>query len=108
MSTTTEREDLSAPLQATTMVVKLGQGEGLTLPEQLRHAAGLAAGDTLYVEVIDAGDAGLRVRLRKIDPDQAWFWTPEWQAKERAADEDIAAGRTTYYDSDEEFIASLD
>lgn len=34
----------------------------------------------------------LFLQLRR-DPDQAWFWTPEWQAKEREADEDIKAGR---------------
>lgn len=35
----------------------------------------------------------------EIDPDQAWFWTDEWQQKEREADEDIAAGR--YEESNE-------
>jgi hypothetical protein len=43
-----------------------------------------------------------------IDPDQAWFWTPEWQAKEREADADLAAGNFTRYDSDEEFLRALD
>lgn len=37
--------------------------------------------------------------VKKIDPDQAYFWTPEWQAKERAAEADIAAGRVHEYDS---------
>lgn len=39
--------------------------------------------------------------------DQSWFWTEEWQAKEREADADIAAGRVTRYDPGEEFLASL-
>jgi hypothetical protein len=42
------------------------------------------------------------------DPSQAWFWTPEWQAKEREADEDIAAGRSERFESDEEFFAALE
>jgi hypothetical protein len=37
----------------------------------------------------------------RIDPDQAWFWTREWQQKEREADDDLAAGRASRYDSDE-------
>ena len=46
--------------------------------------------------------------MREIDPEQAWFWTPEWQEGEREADEDIAAGRVTRYDSDEEFLKYLE
>lgn len=44
----------------------------------------------------------------RIDPDQAWFWTREWQEKEREADEDLAAGRGTRYESDKDFLAALD
>lgn len=40
--------------------------------------------------------------------DQAWFWTPEWQEGEREVDEHIAGGRTTYFDSVDEFLAALD
>ena len=43
----------------------------------------------------------------RIDPDQAWFWTREWQTKEREADEDIAAGRKSTYESDDDFLAAL-
>ena len=42
------------------------------------------------------------------DPDQAWFNTPEWQKGEKEASEDIKAGRTTKYDSGEDFQKSLD
>jgi hypothetical protein len=44
----------------------------------------------------------------RIDPDQAWFWTREWQAKEREADEDLAAGRVTTYSNDDEFLGALE
>lgn len=39
--------------------------------------------------------------------DQAWYWTPEWQAGEAEADSDRMAGHSTRYHSDEEFLASL-
>lgn len=44
----------------------------------------------------------------EIDPEQAWFWTPEWQAKEAAADADIAAGRVLRFESTEEMFYALD
>jgi bifunctional DNA-binding transcriptional regulator/antitoxin component of YhaV-PrlF toxin-antitoxin module len=107
MATTTKTEELIAHLRATTMTVTIGEDECLTLPEKIRHAVGISPGDTIYVQVEDHGEAGLHVRLRAIDPGQVWFWTPEWQAKEREADEDYAAGRFTRYYSDEEFLAAL-
>jgi antitoxin MazE len=51
---------------------------------------------------------GGRLEVREIDPGQAWFWTSEWQNGEREADEDIAAGRVTRYNSDEELLADLE
>ena len=42
------------------------------------------------------------------DPSQAWFWTPEWQAGERAVDEEIAAGRVQTFDDVEALFAHLD
>lgn len=48
-------------------------------------------------------------KVHAIDPDQAWFWTPEWQAKEREVDEDTAAGiPDRVFDSGEEFLAYLE
>lgn len=44
----------------------------------------------------------------RIDPEQAWFWTREWQAREREADEDFAAGRGTTYESDDDLLGALE
>lgn len=43
-----------------------------------------------------------------VPADQAWFWTDRWQAMEREADADIAAGRVTVVDGATELIAHLD
>ena len=48
-------------------------------------------------------------KVHAIDPDQAWFWTPEWQAREREVDEEMAAGIPgRVFDSGEEFLAYLE
>ncbi len=49
-----------------------------------------------------------RVEQEQVDPDQAWFWTPEWQAREREADAAIDAREGTFFSSEEAFLASLD
>jgi len=45
--------------------------------------------------------------VKKIDPDQWWFWTPEWQAGERQADLEIKAGLGKTYESADDLIADL-
>lgn len=40
-------------------------------------------------------------------PDEAWYWTPEWQAREREADAAYAEGRTTMHESGAAFLAAL-
>ena len=51
--------------------------------------------------VLDLRDASTR-------SDQAWFWTSEWQAMEREADEDLDAGRYEDYETLDDFIEDLD
>ena len=41
------------------------------------------------------------------DPDQAWYWTDEWQAGEAEVDKNIAAGNYETYDGINGFIDSL-
>ena len=33
------------------------------------------------------------------DPEQRWFWTPEWQAGEREVDEHYERGETEHFDN---------
>jgi hypothetical protein len=48
----------------------------------------------------------VRIRgTREVPTDQAWSWSPEWQALEREADE---AGPVGTVMSGEEFLAELD
>ena len=76
------------------------------IPEDIREAANLTDGEELEVEITAVG---ILLRTpRAIDPSQAWFWTPEWQAGEREADAEIKAGRGRRFNSDEEFLASLE
>jgi len=55
-----------------------------------------------------AADDGVQMRgLKSIRADQAWFWTPEWQAGEREVDAEIAAGKGRIFMSTEELIEHL-
>jgi len=64
--------------------------------------------DDLPEEAIDGASVMLRgIATGAIDADQGWVWTPEWQAKLRGALADLAAGRVTRFDNDEDLLAAL-
>ena len=44
----------------------------------------------------------------ETDPSHAWFRTPEWQAGERAVDEEIAAGQVRTFEDVDALFAHLD
>lgn len=88
------------------MLIRLRPKGQITIPDEVRRAVRLQEGDYLAVSV--RGDAIVLEPKTMIDASQAWFWREGWQAGEREATEDIAAGRTTRYGSDTDFLNSLD
>lgn len=77
----------------------------LTIPRDLIDRMHIEEGDEFIVTEED-GRIVLTPAL-SIPADQAWFWTPAWQARIAEAEADRAAGNTTVYRSEEEFLASL-
>ena len=77
----------------------------ITLPDEIRKAAHLEEGDLLEAEL--TADGVLLRPQKLIDATQAWFWSPEWQAGEREADADRAAGRIEFFPSEGEFLGAL-
>lgn len=76
----------------------------------IRAARGtLSAGESMSV-----GGALEELRVTSVtgmfDPDesQAYFWTEEWQAGEREADEDIQSGRVHHFDDPADAIKFLE
>ncbi|HEX7611671.1 MAG TPA: hypothetical protein VF371_02770 [Candidatus Limnocylindrales bacterium] len=80
----------------------------VALPADLRRRLHLDQKDS-QIKLIEHEDG--RVELLPVvavPADQAWFWTNRWQAMEREADADIAAGRNTIVEGADELIAHLD
>ncbi|HEV8385553.1 MAG TPA: AbrB/MazE/SpoVT family DNA-binding domain-containing protein [Candidatus Acidoferrales bacterium] len=85
--------------------IRVGAKRQVTLPREITRKLRLNEGDDLEVRIQD--DRIELVPLALIPRDQLWFWTPEWQAMEREADEDKAAGRVKRFKSAKALIASL-
>jgi bifunctional DNA-binding transcriptional regulator/antitoxin component of YhaV-PrlF toxin-antitoxin module len=80
----------------------------LALPAELRRRHRLDEPGA-HVELVEREDGVIELHPRASIPvSQTWYWTERWQAMEREADEAIARGEVTTYDSAEDFIAYLD
>ena len=87
--------------------VKVRPKAQLTLPEEIRRALHISEGDEVEFAIHDDGTITVRGFV-SIPTDQAWFFTPDWLAGEREADEDIAAGRGTLHETAEDMFTHLD
>ena len=78
----------------------------MTIPRDVADRMHLAEGDE-FIVTEEEGRIVLTPAL-SIPADQAWFWTPTWQARVAEAEADRLEGNSTVYRSEREFLASLE
>lgn len=78
-----------------------------TLPEEVREALGVEAGDLILLELTERGTFEL-IPAAIVPKDQLWFHHPEMQARIARAEEELASGRSTRTETPEQAQAFLD
>jgi AbrB family looped-hinge helix DNA binding protein len=80
----------------------------VALPAELRRRLHLDQGDA-QIKLVEHENGRIElIPVVAVPADQAWFWTERWQAMEREANADVAAGRVTVVDGADELIEHLD
>lgn len=85
--------------------IRVGGKRQITLPQEAARRFGIGTGDELEARILDD-----RIELRpmvSVPKSQAWFWTPEWQAKESEAESARQAGDYRQFGSAKKLIAGL-
>lgn len=72
-------------------IVRVGPKHQITIPKGIFKKLSLEVGDVL--EAKQKGEVIYLVPQKLIPKGQAWFWTKEWQEREREAEEDIKRGK---------------
>jgi AbrB family looped-hinge helix DNA binding protein len=85
--------------------VRLGAKRQVTIPRQISEALRLREGDHLLMRLVGGRVEMIPVSL--VPKDQLWFWTPEWQNKEREVDEAMARGDYKESDSVDALLRDL-
>ena len=70
--------------------VRFGAKRQVTIPHRISEALRLKEGDHLLMRLV--GGRVEMIPASLIPKDQLWFWTHEWQRKEREVDEALARG----------------
>ena|ERR1700757_4358231 len=71
-------------------VVKVTRNFQVSIPKEVREELGISEGDLMECEITD-GSIVLKPK-KLINRNQAWFFSKEWQEKEKEAEEAIRKG----------------
>jgi AbrB family looped-hinge helix DNA binding protein len=74
-------------------ITRISPKRQITIPKKVCDKLLLKTGDFLEVDIIDEGIVLIPKKL--ISREQEWFWTKEWQAKEKEADKAIKNGEVS-------------
>ena len=85
--------------------VRLSAKHQVTIPHRISKALRLKKGDHMLMRLV--GQHVEMIPAHLSPKDQLWFWTPEWQAKEREVDEALARGDYKVADSVDAFLRAL-
>jgi bifunctional DNA-binding transcriptional regulator/antitoxin component of YhaV-PrlF toxin-antitoxin module len=96
---------MAKPKPALEGAVSLGAKHQVTIPRRISKSLGLKKGDHILMRLVDRRVEMIPVSL--IPKDQLWFWTPEWQAKEREVDEALARGEFKEASSVDELLKEI-
>ncbi len=86
--------------------VRLGPKHQVTIPRRISKALKLKKGDHILMRLV--GGRVEMVPVSLIPKDQLWFWTREWQEKEREADRALARGDVKEFDSVDDLLEDLE
>jgi AbrB family looped-hinge helix DNA binding protein len=87
--------------------MKISSKRQVAIPKKVLETLRLRPGDE--IDFVIEGDTAKIVPIKtiKVPRDQAWFWAPEWQEKEKEADEDIRKGRYQEFEDVEDLLKDI-
>ncbi|OGO06846.1 MAG: hypothetical protein A2Y92_00010 [Chloroflexi bacterium RBG_13_57_8] len=89
-----------------TIYSKVTRHGQITLPASVRRELEINEGDLIEISV--ENEKAILIPKKLIDKSQAYFWTKKWQEGEKAAQEDISAGRIKTFNSVEDLLKDLE
>jgi AbrB family looped-hinge helix DNA binding protein len=87
--------------------MKISSKRQVSIPKDVMAALKLKPGDEVDFEVKGETAFLVPVKTIKVPREQSWFWTSDWQDREKKADEDFSSGRFQDFDNLEDLLKDL-
>ena len=87
--------------------MKISSKRQISIPKKILDALGIQPGDEVEFHIEENAIRLIPIKTIKVPRDQAWFWTDEWQRKEKEAQEDLSAGRYRDFETLEDLLNEL-
>ena len=87
--------------------MKISSKRQVSIPKHIMDFLKLSPGDEIDFEIRNNTAFLIPIKTIKIPRDQAWYWTSEWQEKEKEADQDISTGDYKDFDNLAELLEDL-
>ena len=86
-------------------ILKFYKQSHLTVPQKLQQALDIKKGDLFQVEIID--NTYVLRPLQPVNPTQSWFWSKNWQKKEKQADKELKEKKYKKFKNAKDLIKDL-
>lgn len=87
--------------------MRISSKRQISIPKKVMAALKLQPGDEVEFEMKGKKVILVPIKTIKVPRDQAWFWTEEWQAKEKEADQDLSSDRYREFGKLEDLLKEL-
>jgi AbrB family looped-hinge helix DNA binding protein len=87
--------------------MRISSKRQISIPKNVMESLNLHPGDEVEFKVEDDTARLIPVKTIKVPRDQAWFWTPEWQAKEKQAEQNLFEGHSRDFDKLDDLLKEL-
>jgi AbrB family looped-hinge helix DNA binding protein len=87
--------------------MKISSKNQVSIPKKILDALNLKSGDEIEFVIEGNGARLIPIKTIKVPRDQAWYWTSEWQEKEKEADLELSKGQYKDFDTLEGLLKDL-
>lgn len=87
--------------------MKISSKHQVSIPKKILDALALKSGDEIEFEIEGNTARLIPIKTIKVPRDQEWYWTSEWQKKEKEADMELSKGRFKDFNKIEELLKDL-